>query len=304
MSSLFDHLVVSTLPFVPKAIVGRVASRYVAGATMEDAFATIRALAAEGAVATCDILGESVTRADQARETTGQYLALIDALAAAGLPGNVSVKPTAIGLSIDPALALENGRAISAKAKEHRTFVRIDMEDSSFTEPTLKLALDLKAGYDAVGVVVQAYLRRTLADLDRLIEARMNVRVCKGIYVEARRIAYKERDVVRANYAALVEKMLRAGCYVGIATHDEACVQSSLASIDRLGIARDRYEFQMLYGVDPLLRKVLLEAGHTLRVYVPYGRDWYPYSIRRLKENPSISRHVVRATLGLGPSTT
>jgi proline dehydrogenase len=302
MTSLFDHLVVSSLPFVPKAVVGRVASRYVAGETLDDAIATIRGLAAEGAEATCDVLGESVTRAEQTRATTREYLVLLDALANAGLPGNVSVKPTAIGLSIDPALALENGRAICAKAKEHGTFVRIDMEDSSVTGSTLKLALDLRAGYDSVGVVVQAYLRRTLADLDPLIEARMSVRVCKGIYVEPRRIAYQERDVVRRNYATLVEKLLRGGCYVGIATHDEACVQSALDSIDRLGVSRDRYEFQMLLGVDPLLRKILVEAGHRLRVYVPYGRDWYAYSIRRLKENPSISRHVVRATLGRGPS--
>jgi len=176
------------------------------------------------------------------------------------------------------------------------------MEDSSVTEATLRLALELKAGYDAVGVVVQACLRRTMKDLDRLVEARMSVRVCKGIYVEPRSIAFQEREVVRESYAALVEKLLAGGCSVGIATHDEYCVERALGTVDRLAVPSDRYEFQMLLGVDPLLRRVLVGAGHRLRVYVPYGRDWYAYSIRRLKENPSISRHVVRATLGLGPS--
>jgi len=302
MTPLFDRLVVTTLPFVPRAIVGRVASRYVAGETLEDALGTIRDLAAEGAVATLDVLGESVTRAEQTRATTEEYLRALDALSAAGLLGNVSVKPTAIGLSVDPALALENGRAICARARERGAFVRIDMEDSSVTEATLRLALELRSGYDAVGVVVQAYLRRSLADLDRLVEARMSVRVCKGIYVEPRSVAYQEREVVRENYAALVEKLLEGGCPVGVATHDEYCVQRALATVDRLQVPPERYEFQMLLGVDPLLRRTLVAAGHRLRVYVPYGRDWYAYSIRRLKENPSISRHVVRATLGLGPS--
>ena len=182
-------------------------------------------------------------------------------------------------------------------------FVRLDMEDSPYTEKTLRLALDLKAKFPAVGVVIQAYLKRSLRDLDPLIAAGMNVRICKGIYVEPRTIAWKDRATVIASFAALVDKHLSAGCYVGIATHDEACVERALATIDRLKLPSDRYEFQMLLGVDPVLRRSLLAAGHRLRVYVPYGRDWYAYSTRRLKENPSIARHVVRATLGLGPAS-
>lgn len=302
MTSLFDHLVVATLPLAPKFLVGRVASRYVAGPSLEDGLETIRALAAEGAMATLDVLGESVTHPEQTRATTAEYVRALDALAASKLPSNVSVKPTAIGLSIDPALAIENGRTICGRAAAHGIFVRLDMEDSSTTEATLQLALELRKEFEGVGVVVQACLRRTLSDCDRLVRAHLSVRVCKGIYVEPRAIAYREHGVIVDNYAAVVEKLLAGGCRVGIATHDEACVQRALATIDRMKLAPDAYEFQMLLGVDPLLRKILVGAGHRLRVYVPYGADWYAYSIRRLKENPGISRHVIRATLGLGPS--
>ena len=302
MSSLFDRLVVGTLPFVPKAIVYRFARRYVAGPTLEDAVRTVRELEAEGAMATIDVLGESVTRRDQTEATRDEYLEVLDTIVANRLPANVSVKPTAVGLSIDPRLVRENCRAICRKAAESGIFVRIDMEDSPYTEKTLQLALDLKEEFPNVGVVVQAYMRRTLADMDRLVAAKMNVRICKGIYVEPRELAYKDRQVVIENYAAIVDKHLSAGCYAGIATHDEACVQKALATIDRLGLKPDQYEFQMLLGVDPLLRRTILQAGHRLRVYVPYGRDWYAYSIRRLKENPSIARHTVRMILGMGPA--
>jgi len=302
MTALFDRLVVTTLPLVPRALVKRVAARYVAGETLDAALATVRALAAEGAMATLDILGERVTRREQTEAMRGQYLRVIDAIAASGLDANVSVKPSAVGLAIDPALALDNCTDICARAAAHGMFVRLDMEDSPFTESTLRLALELKAKFPAVGVAIQAYLKRSLRDLDRLIAARMNVRICKGIYVEPRTIAWKERRAVIDSFGALVDKQLEAGCYAGIATHDEACVQHALATIDRLRLGPDRYEFQMLLGVDPVLRRSLLDAGHRLRVYVPFGGDWYAYSTRRLKENPSIARYVIRATLGLGPA--
>ena len=302
MSSLFDRLVVGTLPFVPKPVVRRFARRYVAGETLDDAVRTVRELSAEGAMATVDVLGESVTRREQTEQTRDEYLRVLDTIVANRLPANVSVKPTAVGLSIDPQLARENCRAICRKAAESGTFVRIDMEDSPYTEKTLQLVLELKEEFPNVGVVVQAYMRRTLADMDRLVAARMNVRICKGIYVEPREIAFKDRQVVIENFAAIVDKHLSAGCYAGIATHDEACVQKALATIDRLKLTPDQYEFQMLLGVDPLLRRTILKAGHRLRVYVPYGRDWYAYSLRRLKENPSIARHTVRMILGMGPA--
>lgn len=301
--SLFDRLVVGTLPFVPRALVGRVASRYVAGETLEKALDVIRTLAAEGAVATVDVLGESVTRREQTEAARDEYLRALDAIARTGVPANVSVKPTALGLAIDPALARENLHALCRKAAEVGTFVRLDMEDSPYTEATLRLALELKAAFGNVGAVLQAYLRRSLGDLDRLTAAKMNVRICKGIYVERREIAYRDPGVIVRNFAALVDKHLSAGGYAAIATHDEACVQAALSTIDRLKLGPEAYEFQMLLGVDPLLRKILIGAGHRLRVYVPYGRDWYAYSTRRLKENPSVARHILRATLGLGPAS-
>jgi len=302
MSSLLDRLVVAALPAVPKPLVYRFARRYVAGPSLEDAVRTVRELEAEGAMSTIDVLGEAVTRREQTEATRDEYLRVLGTISAQNLPANVSVKPTALGLSVDPVLVRENFRAICRKAAESGTFVRIDMEDSPYTEATLRLALELREDFPNVGVVVQAYLRRTLRDMDRLVEARMNVRICKGIYVEPRELAYKDRQVVVENYAAIVEKHLSAGAYAGIATHDEACVQRALATIDRLKLTPDRYEFQMLLGVDPLLRRTLLSAGHRLRVYVPFGKDWYKYSIRRLKENPSIAGHTVRSILGLGPA--
>ena len=302
MSSLLDRLVVAALPAVPKPLVYRFARRYVAGPSLEDAVRTVRELEAEGAMSTIDVLGEAVTRREQTEATRDEYLRVLGTISAQNLPANVSVKPTALGLSVDPVLVRENFRAICRKAAESGTFVRIDMEDSPYTEATLRLALELREDFPNVGVVVQAYLRRTLRDMDRLVEARMNVRICKGIYVEPRELAFKGRQVVIENFAAIVEKHLSAGCYAGIATHDEACVQKALATIDRLKLPPDRYEFQMLLGVDPLLRRTILAAGHRLRVYVPYGRDWYKYSVRRLKENPSIAGHTVRSILGIGPA--
>ena len=302
MTSLFDRLVVSSLPLVPKAIVKQIASRYVAGETLESALDTMRSLAAEGAMGTMDVLGESVTHRDQTVATRDMYLKTIDAIAASGLPANISVKPTAVGLAIDPELALENCTAICLRAQEHGMFVRLDMEDSPYTESTVRLVLALKERFD-VGAVLQAYLKRSLDDLSRLLEKKVNVRVCKGIYVEPPTIAWKDRQTIIRNYSALVDKQLSGGACVAIATHDEACVQLALATIDRLRIPKDRYEFQMLLGVDPVLRKSLIAAGHRLRVYVPYGRDWYAYSTRRLKENPAIARHVLRSLAGLGPAS-
>jgi proline dehydrogenase len=302
MTALLDRLVVLTLPLVPKPIVRKVASRYVAGDTLDSALDTMRALAAEGAMGTMDVLGESVTHRDQTLATREQYLRTIDAIAGSGLSANISVKPTAVGLAIDPALALENCAAICERAKTHGMFVRLDMEDSPYTESTVRLVLALKERFDSVGAVLQAYLKRSLADLDRLLAAKTNVRICKGIYVEPRTIAWKNRQTIVNNFAALVDKQLASGAYAAIATHDETCVQLALATINRLGIPKDRYEFQMLLGVDPELRRSLLDAGHRLRVYVPYGKDWYAYSTRRLKENPSIARHVLRSMAGLGPA--
>jgi len=212
---------------------------------------------------------------------------------------NVSVKPTQLGMLIDKKLCYENIEKIVQKAKGYRNFVRIDMEDSSVTSDTIDLFLQLKKEYDQVGIVIQAYLRRSIDDVSRLAPLKTNFRLCKGIYIEPREIAYKHPDIIVKNFAFLVEKTLRAGCYIGIATHDEKVVWESLRLIDRLGCKRDAFEFQMLLGVDEQLRKILVDAGYKLRVYVPYGRQWYAYSMRRLKENPKIALYIIKAFFGI-----
>jgi proline dehydrogenase len=295
--SLFDWLVVRTLPLVPKAIVGRVASRYVAGETLDDALRQVEVLAAEGAMATLDLLGEEVTERDKALATASEYERMLDTIAARSLPSNVSIKPTALGLEIDDAFYRDNLVRVFAAARRHGNFVRIDMEDVSTTDATLAAYRDLLPRFPDIGVVLQAYLRRTLADVEALPRAGANVRLCKGIYIEPRAVAYKAHETVRLNYLAALEKLLTRGTYTAIATHDEHLVCGALALVDRLRVPRERYEFQMLLGVEPELRRILLAAGHRLRVYVPYGRDWYPYSTRRLRENPQVARHVLRAFL-------
>jgi proline dehydrogenase len=295
--SLFDWLVVRGLPLVPKAIVGRVASRYVAGETLDDALRQIEALASEGAMATLDLLGEEVTDRGKAAATAAEYERMLDAIAERGLPSNVSIKPTALGLKIDDAFFRDNLERVFAAARRHGNFVRIDMEDVTTTDATLAAYRDLHPRFPNVGVVLQAYLRRTLADIEALPRAGANVRLCKGIYIEPRAHAYKAYETVRHNYLAALEKLLSRGVYTAIATHDEHLVCGALALVDRLRLPRDRYEFQMLLGVEPELRRILLADGHRLRVYVPYGRDWYPYSTRRLRENPQVARHVLRAFL-------
>jgi proline dehydrogenase len=171
------------------------------------------------------------------------------------------------------------------------------MEDSTCTEATLALYDRLRRDADNVGVVIQAYLRRSLDDVDRLVERRANVRLCKGIYIESRNIAYRDRDIVRRNFALLLERLLRGGCYVGIATHDEILAWEGIRLVRELRLSTDRYEFQMLLGVDEPLRRILIGSGHRLRVYVPFGERWYEYSLRRLKENPRMAGYVLKNIL-------
>jgi proline dehydrogenase len=295
--SVFNRLLVTTLPLVPKGIVRRVASRYVAGETLDDAVQTVRDLNAQGAMATLDVLGEEVHEREKADAAVEEYLRVFAAISAQKLDSNVSIKPTMLGLKIDEGFCRDNIERIVATAKEHGNFVRIDMEDRTTTDATLRIYRDLHARYGNVGVVLQAYMRRTLRDIEELPEQGANVRICKGIYVEPREAAWKGYDTVRANYVEALEKLIVRGVYPAIATHDEYLACRGVALVDQHGLPRDRYEFQMLLGVDEELRRILIAGGHRLRVYVPYGRDWYAYSIRRLRENPEVARHVLRAML-------
>ena len=294
--SVFNRLLVTTLPLVPKPIVGRVARRYVAGERLEDAVAVTRALNAQGAMATIDVLGEEVSERSKAEEAVAEYVRVFDVIEREKLNANVSIKLTLLGLKIDEGFCRDNVATIAAAARGN--FVRLDMEDHTCTDATLRIYRDVQARHGNLGVVLQAYMRRTLTDIAELPRPGGNVRICKGIYVEPRAIAWKGFETVRANYVHALEKMIALGVYPAIATHDEylACVAAALVA--KHGLTRDQYEFQMLLGVDEELRGILIAAGHRLRVYVPYGRDWYPYSMRRLRENPEVAGHVLRALLG------
>ncbi len=297
--SVFDKLVIHGLPLVPKCIVGKVAGRYVAGSTLEDAVDAIRNLREEGAMATIDILGEEVTDPDIATAYTADYVRLFDVIASEGLDANVSIKPTMLGMKIEEGFCRRNIDEITAKAASMNNFLRIDMEDHTTTDATLRIFRSMAEIYGHhVGVVLQSYMRRTLADINALADLKPNIRMCKGIYREPRTVAWKGFRTIQENFTYGVEKLLRMGAYVGIATHDTHLVWAAMALVDRLGLDPDRYEFQMLYGVDPELRKIILDGGHRLRVYVPFGRDWYPYSMRRLRENPTIAKNVLLAMIG------
>lgn len=285
--SLVDRAIVTLLPAVPRRVVGRLSSRYIAGSELEDARRVVAELNAGGKLATVDVLGEEITRADEARAITQAYLDALDAIEADGLDANVSVKLTGLGLKLDPGLARENLIAIASKG----IFVRIDMEDSSTTDATLDLYRELRAdGYENVGVVLQAALKRTLDDARALAGA--NVRLCKGIYIEPPEIAHRGFEEIRASYVRALDILLEGGCYVGIATHDEHLVDEGRRAVQERGLEPGDYEFQMLLGVRPELGDRIVRDGHRLRIYVPYGRQWYEYSLRRLQENPKIAGYV------------
>jgi proline dehydrogenase len=245
---------------------------------------------------TVDILGEEVREPVKATAAVAEYLRLLDRIEDEKLDANISIKPTMLGLNIDQTLCEENLLRIVRRAAGFDNFVRIDMEDHTCTDNTIRLFRQMHEKHPTtVGVVLQSYLHRTIADINDLLPLAPNIRICKGIYREPREIAWKDFETIRANFIFATEKLLSSGAYVGIATHDPHLVWAGMQIVDRLGLDRDRYEFQMLLGVDPELRRIILSNGHRLRVYVPYGRDWYPYSIRRLRENPTVAHHVVRA---------
>ena len=293
--SLMDKLIVMGIPFVPKPIVGYFSKKYIAGPNLEDAVLVIKELNSKGIMATMDLLGEESMTKDKAREAADEYKRILKAIDDEKLDSNVSIKPTQMGLLIDSEFCYEILRDLVATAKEYNNFVRIDMEDRHTTSNTIDIYLRLKKEFgNHVGTVIQAYLRRTSADINRLIEEKANLRFCKGIYVEPREDAYKNMEIINENFKFNLEKLLKNGCYVGIATHDEILVWHALTLIERFNLKREDYEFQMLLGVDEQLRNIIVNAGHRMRVYVPYGQEWYAYSIRRLKENPKMAGYVLK----------
>jgi proline dehydrogenase len=295
--TLLDKALVRMLPVVPKPVVQLFSSRYIAGTTLDEAVEVVRALNDGGKLATVDVLGEEITQESDAREIAQAYQNVFSAIERERLESNVSVKLTALGLNLSYELCRDDLESVLREAARLGNFVRIDMEDSSTTSETLRMYRELRErGHDNVGVVLQAYLRRTPDDIAALADLQPNVRLCKGIYVEAAALAFTDADAVRENYVRSLDALLEAGSYVGIATHDEWLIGEALTRVAAL--SPSAYEFQMLLGVRERRAGELVAAGHRLRVYVPFGEQWYQYSLRRLQENPAMAGAIARATVG------
>jgi proline dehydrogenase len=292
--ALLDHAIARVLPAVPKRLVRKLASPYIAGPTLEDAVRVVRRLNDEGKLATIDVLGEEVTTADEAGEIARAYHRVLARVESERLDANISVKLTGLGLGLDYSLCRENLQSLVEDARVRGNFVRIDMEDASTTDGTLRLHRELRdAGYENLGVVLQARLRRTIGDAQGL----ENVRLCKGIYLEPPEVAYEDAEEIRQSFRDTLGALLDGGAYVGIATHDEALIEDALGQVRVRGLSPQSYELQMLLGVRSERGDELVRDGHRLRVYVPFGTHWYEYSVRRLQENPRIAGHVAADTM-------
>ncbi len=297
----FNKLIASILPHMPKSLVWIFSKRYIAGRTVEDAVRVSKQLNTDGYMVTIDLLGEFITDLKEAEKNRNQYLNIIEAIQKNEVDGNYSLKPSMFGLLLDEEACYRNIRQIVQKAVGYGNFVRIDMEDSQCVDMEIKLFRRLKDEFPRnVGLVLQAYMRRTPDDIKSLLDLhnkynRLNLRLCKGIYVEPEKIAYKNYDEINRHYLENLEYMLENGIYSGIATHDTPLIEGAYKLLEKYNIPKDRYEFQMLYGVTPGLRKSIIEKGHRMRVYVPFGKDWFPYSTRRLKENPKMASDIMKA---------
>jgi proline dehydrogenase len=296
--ALLDRAIVRVLPAVPRPVVKKLSRRYIAGPTLAEACRVVSALNEAGKMATIDVLGEEITSRDEASAVLAEYEDVFETIEREGLDSNISVKLTGLGLNLDHEFCRDNIAELVREAAKGDNFVRVDMEDSSTTTETLEIYRELRGrGLDNVGVVLQAYMKRTLTDIAELADLRPNVRVCKGIYVEPPEVAYQEFETVRLNFVEAVGALLDAGAYVAVATHDDWVIAEALTLIEDRGLAPDEYEFQMLLGVRPELGDELVREGHRLRIYVPFGRQWYEYSLRRLQENPKIAGYIALDTL-------
>jgi proline dehydrogenase len=265
----------------------RLAQRFIAGESLEDAVRAVRALNAEGFDATLDCLGESVHDASTAAEACEVYLGILDRLAAEGLRSHVSIKLTQLGLAIDEELAIKHLRALCERAAQHHNFIRIDMESSAYTESTLRVFSAAEQPADALGMVIQSYLRRSERDVEELIKRGARIRLVKGAYQEPPELAFPHKKDVDGNFVKLAQMLLTSGEYHAIATHDDRMIQATRDFAAALGLGRDQFEFQMLYGIRRQLQRDLKQQGFRVRVYVPYGKQWYAYFMRRLAERPA-----------------
>jgi proline dehydrogenase len=298
---MINKMIAGILPYMPKKLVWIFSRKYIAGETIEDAIRVSKELNSQGIKVTVDLLGEFITSLQQAEENRIAYLNIIDRIQSENIDGNYSLKPTMFGLLIDKEVCYRNIREIVQKAVGYNSFIRVDMEDSQCTDLEIELYRKLKNEFPAnVGLVVQAYLKRTLDDLKNLMDLHsagnpLNYRLCKGIYIEPEAIAFKKYQEINDHFLEDLEFLLKNGVYAGIATHDKPLVEGAYRLIGQYQVPRDRYEFQMLYGVTPELRRSIVENGHVMRVYVPFGKEWFGYSTRRLKENPKIATHIIKA---------
>ncbi|WP_297091536.1 proline dehydrogenase family protein [uncultured Draconibacterium sp.] len=298
---MLNKLIANIIPIMPKKLVWVFSKRYIAGETMEEGLLASKLLNEKGIEVTVDILGEFITTLDEAEKNRNEYLEVIERFTTEHIKGNFSVKPTMFGLLIDKEVCYSHLRDVVQLAAKKDSFIRIDMEDSQCVDMELDIFRRLRNEFPKhVGLVLQAYLRRTESDLLALNDLNnekfpISFRLCKGIYVEPENIAFKGYDEVRQHFLADLKYMFDNKMYVGIATHDKYLVEESLKMIREMNIPKNMYEFQMLYGVTPELRQSIVDEGHLMRVYVPFGEKWFNYSTRRLKENPKMAQHIIKA---------
>jgi len=292
MMLLLNKIIVSVVKILPKSVVYFFAKRYIAGERLQDAVNLVKELNKKGILATMDVLGESITTKEEVILAKSECLAVLNTIKQNELNSNLSIKPTQLGLNIDLEFAYQQIKEIVAKAKEYGNFVRIDMEDSSCTDKTITVFKRLREEFDNVGIVLQSYLKRTYNDVVELNKINSNYRLCKGIYIEPAEIAFKDRQSVRDSYVRCLEQMMKDKAYVGIATHDDYLVNEALRLKKEMVVPGNLMEFQMLLGVKEDLRDKIVKEGHKVRIYVPFGKDWYKYSIRRLKENPNVAGQI------------
>ena len=298
---MFNKLIAALLPYMPQRLVWIFSKRYVAGLTVNDALEVCKKLNAENIKITLDVLGEFIKTLDEAEANKNEYIEVIETTQQHGIDGNYSVKPSMFGLMLDKNVCYKHVRDIVAKAAQYNNFIRIDMEDSPCTDLEIELFRKLKKEFPQnVGLVLQAYLKRTRSDIENMLDLNfagtpVNYRLCKGIYIEPAAIAYKGYNEIIKHYLDDLEYMFQQKIYVGIATHDKPVVNGALQLIEKYNVPKNMYEFQMLYGITPELRKLIVDAGHTMRVYVPYGKKWFAYCTRRLKENPKMAGMILKA---------
>jgi proline dehydrogenase len=298
---MFNKIIAAILPYFPKKFIWIFSRAYISGETVDDAIRESKVLNSKNIKVTLDVLGEFIKNLDEAEANKKEYLHLIDVSCKNNIDGNFSLKPTSFGLLIDKEVCYNHIREIVIKAASCNNFIRIDMEDSPCTDDEIALFRRLKAEFPKnVGLVLQAYMRRTLNDLKQMLDLNnaatpLNYRLCKGIYVEPESIAYKKYEEINQHFLEDLEFMFANKIYAGIATHDKPLIEGAYNLIKKYNVPRNMYEFQMLYGVTPKLRDSIVSAGHTMRVYVPFGKQWFGYSTRRLKENPKMATHIIKA---------